>query len=68
MAGGATTPQLVAAVSSSGGLGSLAAGYMAPGEIRQAIKKIRELTSKPFAVNCLFPRNIMQPLSNSKCL
>jgi nitronate monooxygenase len=55
MAGGATTPQLVAAVSNSGGLGSLAAGYMAPDEIRQAIKKIRELTSKPFAVNLFVP-------------
>jgi nitronate monooxygenase len=56
MAGGATTPQLVAAVSNSGGLGSLGAGYMAPGEIRQAIKKIRELTSRPFSVNLFIPK------------
>ncbi len=41
MAGGATTPELVAAVSNSGGLGSLGAGYMRPDEIRQAIIKIR---------------------------
>ena len=39
MAGGATTPELVAAVSNSGGLGSLGAGYMLPEEIRSAIKK-----------------------------
>ncbi|MBS0350076.1 MAG: nitronate monooxygenase [Proteobacteria bacterium] len=57
MAGGATTPQLVSAVSNSGGLGSLGAGYMAPNEIRQAIKKIRELTNKPFAVNLFIPED-----------
>jgi nitronate monooxygenase len=55
MAGGATTPQLVAAVSNSGGLGSLGAGYMDPDEIRQAIKKIRELTSNPSAINLFIP-------------
>ncbi|HFL3390146.1 TPA: nitronate monooxygenase, partial [Legionella pneumophila] len=55
MAGGATTPELVAAVSNSGGLGSLGAGYMRPDEIRQAIIKIRQLTSKPFAVNLFIP-------------
>lgn len=51
MAGGATTPELIAAVSNAGGLGSLGAGYMTPIEIRQAIQKIRALTNKPFAVN-----------------
>ncbi len=55
MAGGATTPELVAAVSNAGGLGSLGAGYMAPAEIKQAIRKIRELTDKPFAVNLFIP-------------
>ncbi len=38
MAGGITTPELVAAVSNAGGLGSLGAGYMSPGNIREAIK------------------------------
>nr|WP_115303980.1 nitronate monooxygenase [Legionella beliardensis] len=55
MAGGATTPELVAAVSNAGGLGSLGAGYMSPNDIRQAIKKIRALTTKPFAVNLFIP-------------
>ena len=55
MAGGATTPELVAAVSTTGGLGSLGAGYMTPIEIRRAIQKIRELTNKPFAVNLFIP-------------
>lgn len=50
MAGGATTPELVAAVSNAGGLGSLGAGYMSPDDIRSAITKIRILINKPFAV------------------
>ncbi|MFC0216370.1 NAD(P)H-dependent flavin oxidoreductase [Paenibacillus chartarius] len=51
MAGGSTTPALVAAVSNAGGLGTLGAGYMTPEEIRLAIRQIRELTDRPFAVN-----------------
>lgn len=55
MAGNATTPALVAAVSNAGGLGSLAAGYMQPEEMRTAIKKIKALTNKPFAINLFVP-------------
>jgi hypothetical protein len=51
MAGGTSTPALVAAVSNAGGLGSLGAGYMAPDDIAKAIAEIRERTDKPFAVN-----------------
>lgn len=57
MAGGATTPELVAVVSNAGCLGSFAAGYLTPKEIRQGIKTIRELTSKPFAVNLFIPED-----------
>ena len=56
MAGGATTPELVAAVSNYGGLGSLGAGYMEPEDIRITIGKIRKLTDKPFAVNLFIPQ------------
>ena len=52
---GATTPELIAAVSNAGGLGSLGAGYMSPTEIKQTIKEIRELTNKPFVVNLFIP-------------
>jgi len=55
MAGGATTPELVAAVSNSGALGSFAAGYLTPEQIRSAIRKIRTLTSQPFAINLFIP-------------
>ncbi len=55
MAGGATTPELVAAVSNAGGLGSLGAGYMTADEIKTTIKKIKSLTNKPFSVNLFIP-------------
>ncbi|WP_262677317.1 NAD(P)H-dependent flavin oxidoreductase [Paenibacillus sp. J5C2022] len=51
MAGGATTPELVAAVSEAGGLGTLGAAYMKPEAIRSAVRRISELTKRPFAVN-----------------
>ncbi|MCX7125475.1 MAG: nitronate monooxygenase [Gammaproteobacteria bacterium] len=56
MAGGFTTPELVAAVSNAGGLGSLGAGYMPASEIKKAIQEIRGLTDKPFAVNLFIPK------------
>jgi len=55
MAGGATTPELIATVSNKGGLGSLAAGYMMPDDIRLTIRKIKTLTNKPFSVNLFIP-------------
>lgn len=55
MAGGFTSPELVANVCNAGGLGSLGAAYMQPEAIRAAIKKIRELTTKPFNVNLFIP-------------
>jgi nitronate monooxygenase len=51
MAGGPSTPELVAAVSNAGGLGSLGAAYLKPDEITEAIRRIKSLTSKPFSVN-----------------
>ena len=57
MAGAITTPELVAAVSNSGGLGTLGAGYMSPEQIREDYT-IRELTDKPFGVNLLLTKEI----------
>ena len=51
MAGGSSTPALVAAVSNAGGLGSLGAAYMTPDQISEAILRIRSLTDRPFNVN-----------------
>ena len=51
MGGGASTPELAAAVSNAGGLGSLACAYLTPPQIVEAIAKIRKRTAKPFGVN-----------------
>jgi len=51
MAGGMTTPALVAAVSNAGGLGSFAAATVAPEAIRAQVAAIRAATDKPFLVN-----------------
>ncbi len=55
MAGGITTPELVAAVSNAGGLGTLGAGYMTPDQLRSSILKVKQLTNKPFGVNLFIP-------------
>jgi nitronate monooxygenase len=51
MAGGPTTPALVAAASGAGALGSVAAAYLEPERLRQEIAEVRRLTDRPFAVN-----------------
>jgi nitronate monooxygenase len=55
MAGGPSTPSLVAAVSSAGGLGSLAGALLSPDELREAVRQTRNLTDRPFAVNLFAP-------------
>ena len=55
MAGGPTTPALVAAVCNAGALGTLGAAYLQPAEIEQVIMKTREMTGRPFAVNLFTP-------------
>ncbi|HLR14820.1 MAG TPA: nitronate monooxygenase [Bacillota bacterium] len=57
MAGGIATPELVASVSNSSALGSVGAGYMSPGQMRESIQDTKQLTDKPFAVNIFFPEN-----------
>ena len=45
--------ELASAVSNAGGLGILASGGMKPEELREQIKKCKEQTTKPFAVNLM---------------
>ncbi|MFD7066754.1 nitronate monooxygenase [Streptomyces sp. NPDC059913] len=56
MAGGASGPPLVAAVSGAGGLGFLAAGYKTADGMYQEIKQVRGLTARPFGVNLFLPQ------------
>lgn len=55
---GNTTPELVAAISNEGGLGTIGAGYMTLDNLRDEIKAIRNLTNKSFAVNLFVPEDI----------
>ncbi|HBV22598.1 MAG TPA: nitronate monooxygenase [Jeotgalicoccus sp.] len=66
MAGGATTPELIANVSNAGGLGTLGAAYMKPEDIKQAIHDIRKLTTKPFSVNLFCVENSDEPNDEEK--
>lgn len=54
------TPELVAAVSSAGGLGILDAGNRQPGALRDAIREIRQRTDRPFGVELVVPSTAVQ--------
>jgi enoyl-[acyl-carrier protein] reductase II len=45
--------RLVAAVSNAGGLGILGTAWFTPEQVREEIRKTRELTDKPFAVDLI---------------
>ncbi|MDK1359094.1 nitronate monooxygenase [Arthrobacter sp. zg-Y1219] len=55
MAGGPSTPELAAAVSNTGGLGFLAAGYKSSAAVAAEIARTRRLTQAPFGVNLFVP-------------
>ncbi|SEN30760.1 NAD(P)H-dependent flavin oxidoreductase [Lihuaxuella thermophila] len=55
MAGGPASPKLAAAVSEAGGLGTLGAGYWPAEQLREAVRSVRRLTGRPFAVNLFVP-------------
>ena len=57
MAGGATTPALVAAAARAGSLGFLAAGYKTPDLLRQQIAEVRE-QAPVFGVNVFAPNPV----------
>lgn len=58
MAGGHTTPELVAAVSEVGGLGTIGAGYMKPEDLQKSIHLVKSITERPFAVNLFIPEAV----------
>jgi len=59
--GGVATADLVAAVSEAGGLGIVGAASMPPDEIERQVRRIRDLTSKPFGVDVLLPSGVAAP-------
>jgi len=56
MAGGATTPELVAAVSNTGAIGSLAGSLLSPSVLRTQVERIRSLSNQPFILNFFVQR------------
>ena len=53
MGGGATSGELVGAVSEAGGLGVLGASFLQPADVDEMVQRARELTSKPLGINLL---------------
>jgi nitronate monooxygenase len=63
MGGGFSTPELLAAVSNAGGLGSLGAYQLTPEQILEADKAVREKTNKPYNIN-LWVSDVDDSLTN----
>jgi NAD(P)H-dependent flavin oxidoreductase YrpB (nitropropane dioxygenase family) len=57
-----TCPELVAAVSNAGALGMLSVTWRKPEEIRSLLRRIRELTDRPFGVNLVLAWNMRKRL------
>jgi len=56
MAGGPSTPELVAAATRAGGLGFLASGYLTAQALAERISAARDLASGPLGVNLFAPQ------------
>lgn len=60
--GGVAMADLVSAVSNAGGLGVIGAATLGPDDLRREIRKTRDLTEKPFAVDLLAPNpDVIRP-------
>lgn len=60
--GSATTPELAASVSNSGGLGMLSVTWRSEDDIRSIIRQTKSLTDKPFGVNLVLEFDIASKL------
>ena len=63
--GRASTPELAAAVSNAGGLGVLGAATCGPNQLREWIRRTRELTDRPFGVDTLLPASVRRGAAGS---
>jgi nitronate monooxygenase len=69
MAGGADTPELVAAVCNAGALGSIGAAYLTPEQIVGTAQAVRAKTARPFGMNLFAPLPLPErPLDPSPML
>ena len=60
------TAELAAAVSNAGGLGVIGGVAYSPDVLRAEIRKVRELTDKPFAVDLLLAPNFLAPQTGAR--
>ncbi|MGZ8230160.1 MAG: NAD(P)H-dependent flavin oxidoreductase [Burkholderiales bacterium] len=58
MAGGVTTPELVAKVSAAGALGSFGFAYTQPETMQRDVELVRAKTDKPICVNLFASKNV----------
>lgn len=58
MAGGPSSPELVAAASAAGALGAMGGAYYNTAAIEAFAAQVRQRTEKPFAVNLFIPHSI----------
>src|SRR3954447_17997268 len=61
LAGGASTPELTAAVSEAGGFGVLASRYLKGEAVEERIARVGELTDAPFGVTLFVPADPTAP-------
>jgi nitronate monooxygenase len=59
--GGVAGPDLVAEVSKAGGLGIVAGLNLTADQVREAIRRVRTLTDRPFGVNLFMPDSLLPP-------
>jgi len=58
MAGGPSSPELVAAASAAGALGAMGGAYYNAAAIEAFAAQVRQQTDKPFAINLFIPHSI----------
>jgi NAD(P)H-dependent flavin oxidoreductase YrpB (nitropropane dioxygenase family) len=64
--GGASGPELAAAVSNAGGLGVLGAAMQEPEGLDEWIRRTKSLTSEPFGVDTLLPARVPEDLTEEQ--
>ncbi len=61
--GSASSPELAAAVSNSGGLGMLSVTWRSPSEIRALLHETRSMTKNPFGINLVLDADVHDKLN-----
>lgn len=64
--GGASGPELAAAVSNAGGLGVIGAAMQEPDGLDEWIRRVRSLTSEPFGVDTLLPARVADDVTEEQ--